>query len=217
MLKSKKNVFWEALLMTIVVFVFGILLGFAYEQTHLDKINEYYAISEVSLMDMMVLDKLDNSQMNCSSLIESNLDFANRIYDEARKLEKYDDSGKITTDLKAAHQKYDLMRTLLWMRSIDVFERCSDAPNVVVYLYEYKTKDLVKKATQSVWSKVLYDLKQKRGGDIVLIPIAEDSNLASLDLVLSDFNVKQYPVVIVNNKKMIYELSSVEQVEKYLN
>lgn len=214
---STKHVFWEALLITVVVFFLGIFLGIAYEGSNLDRINDYYTVSEISLMDILALnDIMQMENISCDNLIYANLDFADRIYEEARLLEKYEAAGKITDNFKLAHKKYDLMRTFLWINSIKTVDQCGDSFNSVVYLYEFETKDLAKKATQDVWSKVLFDLKQEMGEEVILIPIAADSNLASLDVFLRKFNLTQYPVVIVNNKDVIDELSSVDDLKKYL-
>jgi hypothetical protein len=218
MLKSRKHVFWEALLITIVVFFLGLLIGIAYEGSRLDRINEYYTISEISLMDILALnDALELSEVDCDNLIASNLDFADRIYEEAKLLENYDASGRITDNMKLAHKKYDLMRTFLWINSIKAHEKCSSNFSTVVYLYEFRTRDLAKKATQSVWSNILFDLKQEKGQEIILIPIAVDSELASLDSLLKNFDIPNYPVVIINNEHVVNDVTSVEDLETYLN
>lgn len=218
MLKSKKNVFWEALLVTIVVFFFGLLLGVAYEGSRLDRINDYYAISEISLMDAVALNSLiDLNNSNCEVLADSHLAFADKIYEEARLLEKYESSGKITEDLKIAHKKYDLLRTFLWINLIKSSEKCDNGINSVVYLYEYESEDLAKKATQNVWSKILFDLKQEEGAELILIPIAVDSGLTSLESILQNFEVESFPAVIINNEIVLEELSSVDEIKSYLN
>lgn len=218
MLKSAKNVFWEALLITIVIFFLGILLGVTYEGSRASKMNDYYALSEISLMDILSLNNVLNiGNISCDNIIQSNIAFADRIYGEAKLLEDYEDAGKITQDLEMAHKKYDLMRTLLWVNSIKAYEQCKNDFNIVVYLYDFKTRDLAQKATQEVWGNILYDLKQKRGNEVILIPIARDNELSSLDSMLRNFNISSYPVVIINNKAVINEVTSVENLESYLN
>ncbi len=220
MLKSPKHVFWEALLLTVVVFIFGLLIGVAFEGNRLDRINEYYAVSEISLMDILALnDLMSLENLSCQGMIDSNINFADRIYEEARELERYDTAGKITDNLKLAHKKYDLMRTFLWINAIRTSEICGTKVdfNTVVYLYEYESRDLTKKATQNVWSKILLDLKEEFGSDIVLIPIAADSDLAALNAVLFKFDIESYPAVIINNEHVVQELSSVEDLSKYLD
>ena len=218
MLKSRKHVFWEAFFLTVVVFFFGLLIGVAYEGSRIDEINKYYSVSEISMMDLFLLGNYAASgDMTCENLINSNIEFADRIYEEAILLEQYESVGKIDEGLLLTHKKYDLMRTFLWSNCIKALEVCGNKFDLVVYLYEYETKDLAKKATQIVWSKILFDLKQKKGDDIVLIPIAADSSLISLESLLKGFNLTNYPVVIINNEHIITELSTVEELEKYLD
>jgi hypothetical protein len=218
MLKSKKHVFWEALLITIVVFFGGVLLGVGFENQRTDKIEQYYAISEVSLIDVIVLQELgDLSDADCSALINANIDFANKIYEEALILQNYEDANKLTDDLKITHKKYDLLRTFVWINSLEIFERCSEEEfTPVVYLYEYETEDLDKRAVQNVWSRILEDLKAKRGDEVILLPIAGNNDLSSVDAMIEQFDIERLPVIIIGNKEKLYELSSVSEIEKIL-
>jgi hypothetical protein len=102
------------------------------------------------------------------------------------------------------------------VNSISTYEKCREGYNVVVYLYEYDTEELTQKAIQNVWSKVLFDLKQEFGQQVILIPIAADANLASLETLLRNFEISQYPIVIINNKEVITELSSTDDLKTYL-
>jgi hypothetical protein len=215
MLKSKKHVFWEALLITLVVFALGLLLGIAFENTRLNEINDYYSMSEVALLDIFVLNGLiDSEQVNCEYIINSNLEFADRIYGEAKLLEKYEDSGKITNSFRALHRKYDLLRTSLWVNSVKTSEKCKDF-NYIIYLYDYQSEDLGVKALNSVWSKILGDLKKEMGGDVLLIPIAVDSDLASLNSLIKENKIEKFPVVIVNDI-VLEDINSVEEIKKLL-
>lgn len=217
-LNNKKRVFWEALLLTVVIFIFGLLIGIAYEASKSSEISDYYTNSEISLMDVFALNSMVrlNSQ-DCRVLTEANLEFADRIYKEAVLLEKYELAGKVTKDIEIVHERYDILRTFLWINNIETSQKCKNNYSTVVYLYEYYSKDLTQKARQNVWSKILSDLKQKEGNKILLIPIAADSNLTSLNSLTSKYNITRYPVVVINEKDVIYDLSSVKELEKYLN
>lgn len=218
MLSNKKRVFWEALLLTLVVFVLGMLVGTAFESSKMEKVNQYYIQSEISLIDILALNYLAGTQeSNCTILVESNLALADRVYEEAYLLEKYEESGKLSEALKLAHQKYDILRTFLWINQMKISEKCKGQIDTVVYLYEFEPEDLVKRATQEVWSKILFDLKQEKGNEVILIPIAVNNKLASLDALIYKLNITNSPVVIINEKEIITELSSVEDLKKYIN
>jgi hypothetical protein len=217
-LGNRKNVFWEALLLTATIFVLGLLLGVAFEKSQADKINEYYLNAEISLVDIMALNNfVDLEEMTCSQLISSNIFFADKIYNEALIFEKFENSGKITGNVVLLHERYDILRTLLWINVMKTREKCSQDFSSVIYLYEDSTDDLNKKAVQKVWSKILFDLKEKRGEEVILIPIGVSNELASLDLVLANFEVSEFPAVIINDEHLITELNSVNELESYLD
>ena len=217
MLKGNKNVFWEAFLMTIVIFLFGFLIGFLFESGRIDEINEYYSASEISLMYLFALnDLIEINSSDCSQVVEFNLNFADRIFEEAYLMEKYSDANKIDTEQKIVHQRYDLMRTLLWINLAKIRSRCKNFHSVV-YLYEYNQNDLAKKATQNVWSKILIDLKNKKGSEIILIPIAIDTEITSLQSYISRFEISKYPAVIIDDKTILKKIMSAQEIETYLN
>lgn len=218
MLKSRKHVFWEALFLTVVVFFFGMLIGVAFENSQLQKINEYYMQSEISLIDILAMNSIsDVKNIDCEFMIETNLNFADKIYEEAVVLENYENAKKLTNGIELAHKKYDLLRVFLWTDSMKILEKCGRSFSSVVYLYDSDPENLEMKATQGVWSKILYDLKQMKKEEIVLIPIGVDGELESVNLMVKRFDVKQLPAVIINNEYVVTELSSVEELEKFFS
>ncbi len=216
--RNKKNVFWQALILTSVIFIFGLLFGMFFESNRLEKINEYYAIAEISLMDILALNTIiDLNDANCDALFDANIEFADKIYEEALLLEKYEESGKMNDNMKLAHSKYDLLRTFLWINTIKLKEKCKQDFSVIVYLYEYDPDELTKKATQIVWSRILFDLKQEKGSEIILIPIATNSDIESLDSLIKEYNLSDSPNIIIDNKYVLSELNSIEDIKKYLD
>ena len=219
MLENKKRVFWEALILTILIFLLGFLSGLIFENKRVEVIEEYYIQSENSLMDIFALNNFVSlNNISCDTLISSNINFANRIYDEAKILEEYERTGKITDKMDVQHKKYDIMRTFLWINTMKTAEICEDdSIHTVVYIYRFYTNDLTEKATNSVWSKILLDLKETHGNEIILIPIAVDGSIIALNSILKNYEIQQYPVLIIDNKYVINELSSVEEIENYLS
>lgn len=219
MLQNKKRVFWEALILTILIFLLGFLAGLIFENKRVEVIEEYYIQSENSMMDIFALNNFASlNNISCDALINSNIDFANRIYDEAKILDEYEKTGKITDKMNVQHKKYDIMRTFLWINTLKTNEICkNDSIHTIVYIYQFNTNDLTEKATNSVWSKILVDLKEARGNEIILIPIAVDSNIIALNSILENYDIQQYPVLIVDNKYVIKEVSSMNEIEEYFD
>ncbi len=218
MLNNKKRVFWEALFLTVVVFLFGVLIGISFESNKVEQIRQYYSFSEASIMDVFAVNNLvDTESANCSILESANFEFADRIYEEAIILEKYEDSGKITEGMILEHKKYDLLRTLLWINDIKTEKKCGKNHHTVIYLYEYQPDDLAQRATQNVWSKILIDLKTEYGDEVLLIPIAVDSDLVSLNSLIDKYSIEEYPVLIIDGEIIVDELSSVEDIGENFN
>jgi hypothetical protein len=215
-LKSKKNVFWEALIITITIFLVGLFLGMTIETTNSNKISQLYTQSEISLTDATTaIQLLENSQIDCDQLTQHYINLADEIYEEAKQLELYEDSGKITDTMKLLHKKYDLLRTILWASTNQYLKECNDH-QIIVYLYDYNSENLETKALQNVWSKILTELKQTQK-DTILIPIATDQNLTSLDIILKDYELKQIPAIIINNEKILYEIENITTIKNALN
>lgn len=216
MLGNNKNVFWEAFLIAGAIFVLGLLLGVFVESNRLNEISSYYSHAEVSLIDSLALSNAISNSSDCKNIISSNVEFANSIYNEALLLEKYEDSGKITDDMIIAHQRYDLLRTILWQNLREISQKCPNEFNSIIYLYTYNPSNIGEKATQAVWSNILYDVKQKEANNVILVPIAINSNLSSLNYMIKEFNITQFPAVIINDKTVLYQLDSSDSVEKFL-
>lgn len=215
---SSKNVFWEAFIIAGAFFVLGILLGIVFESGRVQNINRFYEDSEIALKDSATLNNLISSgEYNCEIGISAYSNFADRIYKEAKLLERYDNAEKINDELKTAHRKYSLLRTILWINFIEARKECPTEINSVVYLYNYETQDLAERATNSVWSKILSDLKQEKGNDLILIPIAVDSDLVSLNLLIEELNISNFPAIIINEQEAIYEISSSKEISELLN
>ncbi|PIO07838.1 hypothetical protein COU59_02745 [Candidatus Pacearchaeota archaeon CG10_big_fil_rev_8_21_14_0_10_34_12] len=216
MLSNKKHVFWEAFFLAVLFILVGLVLGIWLEQLRSDNTNISFYQSETSLYDSFALGKLiENPYISCEDLKMANVNFADQIYDEARYLEKYEDSSKLTDSLKIIHRKYDLLRTLLWMNVINMEAKCGEI-NTVVYLYNYSSDKVKIKSKQTVWSRTLQDLKEEEGNTLILIPIAVDQNIVSLNYLLKTYGVKNFPAVLINEKEVLYDIHSTEEIKDYL-
>tara|TARA_Y100000310_G_C20567950_1_gene756498 strand:- start:633 stop:1250 length:618 start_codon:yes stop_codon:yes gene_type:complete len=204
-------------MITVLIFGIGLIFGVYLEQQRSDDFNKLFFESESSLFDTLALvNLLDSKEISCSDLIAAEVVFADKIFEEALSLEKFDESNKLTDSLKSIHKKYDLLRTILWINSIDIKEKCLGINNVV-YLYEYSTENVNIKAKQNVLAKVLFDFKQEQGNNILLIPIAVDNDVVSLEYLVELYGIESFPAIIINEEHIIYEVSSTEEIEIYLD
>ena len=217
MLKSQKNVFWEALFVTILIFGIGVFLGVVLENWRSEKISEMYLISDLNLLDVKVQTQiLDLEDLNCKEAIVKDIEFGDKIYEDAKILDRYENANRLTNYIVQEHKKYDLLRTLFWINSIKIKEKCGKDFHTVVYLYDYGSEDLGQKNKQTVFSKYLEELKDEFGNEIILIPIARNMDLISIELLTKNYGVNGTSV-IVDESLIIKKLEDLSKIKEYLN
>jgi len=215
--RSQKHVFWQALVLTLIVFNIGVFLGYSLEAQRANKINKLYVQSELELIDI----KLQNEafsviNIDCQEALQENINFADKVYEEAKLLLKYEEANRINEAIILQHKKYDLLRTYLWINSIKLKQSCDATYHTVVYIYQYQDPSLDKKAKQRTFSNILGELKQEKGNQIILIPIAGDIGLTSIDLITNAYNITKLPTILIDEKYIITEITTLEDLEKYL-
>ncbi len=214
---KNKNIFWEALLLAIFIFASGMFLGYLLEKNRTANILALYQQSELDIMDIniqreiLALDKID-----CPKAYEESIKFANRIYDEAVLLARYDSSNKISRDIEIKNKKYDLLRAILWTNLITIKEKCKTHPINLVYFYEYNSQDIDKKAEQEVFSKKLLEVKTKYQDNVILIPIAGNLDINSINYLKSQYNITHLPAILINESYKIESLVELTNLEHYL-
>ncbi len=214
---NSKNAFWQALVFTLIIFLFGFAFGFFIEQGRTETLELEIINSEINTFDEQLRNRIgEKFDINCEESIESTFRFADRIYLEAQKLEKYDSSNKFKDTLKILHKKYDLLRLLLWTESIELKEKCNNSFHTVVYFFEYDTKSIDVKSKQTFYSRILIDIKEKYPQKVLLIPIASNLELESVNLSLKPFDIKSSPTILIDEKKLVDNIVTFEEIEKFI-
>jgi len=217
-MKSQKYIFLQALVITFVIFNIGIFFGYKLESSRIDKINEWYLESEVELLDQRIQkDAFEFIDLDCELMVEENINFADRIYEKALIIDRYEKANRINNDIILQHKRYDLLRTLFWINSMNIKEKCGSDYHNLVYFYKYNDPSLEQKAKQSFFSNLLYQIKEEKGNKIMLIPIAADNDLASINLILKKYEINELPVILIDEEIKITDINNIEDIEKYLD
>jgi hypothetical protein len=211
---NDKNAFWQALVYTIAILAIGFTIGFFFEGVRSDNLQGIYANSEINLMDEQLRAQIANElNISCSIAIKNEFEFADRIYWEATKLENADYATKFSGSLKILHKRYDQLRTILWLEAINIKKRCNAEFHTLVYIYDYEPKDLNQKALQLSMSKELLDIKNKHSDEVLLIPIAGDMDLESLNLILDSKDINKLPAIIIDENRKFENLETLSEIE----
>jgi len=218
MFKSQKHVFWEALIITVAIFSLGIFVGILLENSRISEINSLAQKSEIDLLDIKLQNEIYlKGEFDCEKAVEENLRFADRTYEEAKILDRYEGASRLSQDLVIQHQKYDILRATLFLNSIMIKEKCSKDYYEVVYFYKYNEPSLDIEARQATFSKLLTQLKEEKGAEVLLIPIAADNDISSINLLLDKYDVSldNLPVILINREDKVTELQTLEDLKKY--
>jgi len=217
---NQKYIFLWALILTVIIFNIGIFFGYQLESSRVNKINNLYSETELYILDQKIQgDAFNIINLNCEKAQAENIRFGDRIYKDALTIQKFEDSNQINTDIISQHKKYDLLRVLFWINSIKIKDRCNSNYNNIVYFYKYNNPTLGQVAEQRTISNLLAELKKEKGDNIMLIPIAGDNELPSVDLLMYNYNITQedLPVILIDEKYVIKGFESKSDIEKYLN
>ena len=209
---NSKHAFWQALVFTIIIFSLGMILGFFLELRQSDRVYANLVNSELNILDEQLRQRIiSDSNVSCDLAKESMFNFADKIYEDAVDLEESDETGRIT-DLGALHKRYDLLRTLLLFEAEKLKQRCMEDFHIITYLYLYNIEDIVLNSKQSYFSRQLFDLKSEYPEDIILIPIAINTDVASVDLLVKSRNLNSYPVIVIDGKNFVTEFSTLDEL-----
>ena len=207
-----------ALILSIIVFNVGIFMGYMLESSRLNQIDAFYLDTEVELFDQITQkEALSMLELNCDNLIEENIQFGDRIYQEAMKIQGYEGANKISKSMVLYHKKFDVLRALFWVNSIKMKQRCGYNSHNVVYFYQYNEPPLEQESKQKVFSNLLAELKEGFGNNILLIPLSGDNNIPSINLLMEEYNITELPTILIDEKVKLTDIQSREDIEKYFS
>ncbi len=210
--------FLEALVLTILLFIGGFFIGLSIEKSRNSELANYYLTTEDEISSLA--DQLDISNLGkytCSELIERNFYIADSIYRQALVFEEYENSAILTkSQLTREHRKFDVLRTLFWINSIDIKKRCGDNVfNTVVYLYDYQVEKTEEVAKQKVMARISGEINDNSENEAILIPIAKNLNISSLNTLLQNYTHINETTLIIINEKNEFLYNQAEEIRDY--
>lgn len=214
MKKVQTSVFWKAGILTIIIFGLGILLGYTLESGRISEIESEFKQVEIEWADAK-LQSLYYQTLEfdlCEAAIDENLKFADKVYQQGLKLERYEESNKMDQRIKLEHQRYSLLKTEFLLNSILLKNKCfADYVNLI-YFYK-KEPNLQEKSSQRVQSVILTEIKEILGPKVMLIPLATDLDISIINILTKSYNITIAPTLIIENQKF----EGIQSQEEILN
>jgi len=215
-----RHYFLEALILTMILFAFGFMIGLSIENHRNSELIKYYTATEKEITT--ITDQLDISNLGkytCHELISRNSETGDEIYTQALIFEEYENSAILTKSyLEKEHRKFDVLRTLFWINNIKIKERCGkNVINTLVYLYDYNPENDEDLAKQRVVSQITTEIKGALQDRVVLIPIAKNLNISSLDNILEKYNYDNESILLIVNEEKLFLFNELDDGRKYFN
>lgn len=174
-----------------------------------------YQTNEIKALDLKLQNYyyqiMDSHQ--CDFAIQQNFIFADKLYEEGLELEQFEEASQISESIKIEKKRYVLLKTELWLNSLLLKNKCNEPFDTIVYFYA----DNHSITEQKIISNVLLDLKEEKGNQIILLPIAGDLGLDIVHLQRESYNITSLPSILINEKYVLEGYHTKEDLENYLD
>jgi hypothetical protein len=216
--KPQNDVFWKALIFTVFIFLLGVFMGYVLEEKRLNNVQEEFEQLVVDWGDVRTqaayYQTLGDDPLVCDRAVDENLNFGDRIYYSGLRLEEYEEANRLTDKLQFEKQKHNMLRTEFYINSLVLKEKCDAQYDIVVYFYVDNAGDfdLDLNARQNVLSIVLKDLKEEKGPDLVLIPLAANMGISVVNILLDTYDIEEFPSLLLLSDDGYEVLSGVQSV-----
>jgi len=212
-----RKVFLKTFALTVLVFIIGFYAGILFDNLRLEEIKSRLTEidnlwNDVRLLQSFTQRMIDNKSLDCSILLRENLIAGDKIYQEGQKVEEYEKANRFTPTIFVEKERYALLDLQFWLNSIDMKRICNASYSTVIYFYSQYNKTV----EQGFQDKVLLDLKEKCGPQIIYITFPSDMGITTLNVIRDIYNIEKLPAIMINESIVLYSPKSMRELEKYV-
>lgn len=214
-----KKVLFKTLALTALIFAIGLFVGISLDNLRLEEVKSRMTEIDNLWNDARLLQSYiqrlsdGNSTPYCGFLIEENLKAGDKIYKEGSLVEEYEKTNRFTPTLVLEKERYALLDLQFWLNSIDLKRLCNANYSTVIYFYsQYK-----KTVEQGFQDRVLWELKQKCGPQIIYITFPADMEITTIEVIKNIYNVTKIPAILINESTVLYSPLTLRELEKYVS
>jgi hypothetical protein len=199
--KVSLNVYIKAAILTALVFISGIAIGWYLDSQRVVFLQSQIDKLQISLSSLALEETFYNSiNMNKEMLCEVYVSKANEVSIEAGKLGSYLEGFREITKFNAHEfeilkNKYFISNLQFWLYMRRLREECNYS--VITILYFYNVKNCEDCAAQGI---ALTSLKRGDPEKYMIFALDIDSDLGIVKTLVKYFNVTKAPTIIINEK-----------------
>ena len=212
-----RKILLKTLALTVLVFIIGFYAGVLFDNFRLEEVKSRLTEidnlwNDVRLLQSFTQRMIDNKSLDCDILLKENLIAGDKIYEEGQKVEEYEKANRFTPTIFVEKERYALLDLQFWLNSIDLKRVCNASYSTVIYFYSHYNKT----TEQGFQDRVLLDLKEKCGPQIIYITFPSDMGIITLNVIRDIYNIKKLPAIMINESVVLYSPASMGELEKYV-
>ncbi|MGC9059286.1 MAG: thioredoxin family protein [Candidatus Aenigmatarchaeota archaeon] len=214
--KISLNIYIKAALLTALVFIAGIAVGWYLDSQRIVFLQSKIDELQISMSNLALEESFYKSvDMDRKTLCEIYTSKANEISVEAGKLGSYLESFKEISkfnvkEIEILKDKYFVSNLQLWLYMRRLREECNYSAVTILYFYTS-----VSKCEDCMAQGIVLDrLKKENPEKYMIFALDIDSNLGIVKALTKYFNVTSVPTVIINEKVKMEGFSSKEKIEE---
>ena len=212
------RVYIQAGIFSILVLFIGIMIGIWIDNTRLGSIRNALSEADINSYDARLLNSYLQrfGEEYCNIALEQNLAYNDKIYEEGRQIEEKISANIFTPEVEQEWRRYTLLQTQFWLNSVELKEKCDFDYHTAVYLFRQKDTTNAEEINNRVQSSILLDLKESCGNKMMLIPITRDTNLIVVESLAKQFDVTEYPAVIIDESFVFQGITESDKLNELL-
>jgi len=212
-----KRIFLKTLALTLLVFIIGFYAGILFDNLRLEETKSRLTQidnlwNDARLLQSYIQRLSDNKSFNCNVLLEELLKSGDKIYKEGTKVEENEKVNRFTPTIVIERERYALLDLQFWLNSIDLKKTCNASYSTVIYFYSYYNKTV----EQGFQDRVLFDLKEKCGSQIIYITFPSDMDISTIEVIKDIYDIQKTPAILINESVVLYSPISMRELEKYV-
>jgi hypothetical protein len=212
-----KNLFSKTAVITIMVFLLGMYFGMVFDSMRVEevrgRITEIDNLwNDVRLMQSYI-EKFSNTTEYCDFLLDENLRVGDKIYEEGLKVEEYEKTNRFSSLFILEKKRYALLDLQFWINTIELKKSCNGNYSTVVYFYSQYDKT----AEQVFQDRVLWELKQKCGPQIIYITFPSDIDISTIEMIKNIYSIEKIPSILINESILLETPTTMGELEEYIS
>jgi thiol-disulfide isomerase/thioredoxin len=214
--KINIKIYLKAALLTFLVFITGIVIGWYLDESRVSfvksKIDELeIGFSNLALEENFYRSIATDSRTLCNIYISKTNDLAFQAGKLGSYLESFREISKFGLhDIESLKNKYFVLNLQLWLYMRKLREECSYNATTILFFYTS-----VKKCDDCIAQGIVLDqLKKKDPNKYMIFAIDFDSKLGIVNALRVYFNITQVPTLIINEKQKLEGFTSKQKLEE---